>query len=571
MKLLRLKINSKFRSLSPGFEVHFLQSLEEEKVWNVMPYCLVGRNGSGKSNVLEALASIFYHIEAMYLSYQPDIFEANDESNPKGFKREVCYPDAFELEYKYYIHGDFARTDFTDEFDIGYDAHIRIVKIEYEAPKIFWVNREEIENNEDTLLTGKEIKRFLPEYIVAYSSGENEILSLPFFKMRFIQYDEYLDRLRKDLDYTKPESRFVYIDGYFNQAVLLCNYLLREKETLKPFEKEIGLKDIISFRLIIRQHYEVEIHEDVYQTLSTKEREDENNLKRELTSNIQASIDKLIQCSTCQFFDEETKEWYLDYFVDDECRLAFKTHFIDAFDLFSTFQVLLNLNYYHIKPELKQKIYHSNNIYLNQDVIPVPFEEDRIIRFKDLKLKKEGIEDVIYTRSLSDGEYQLIHTIGLCLLFRDTNSLFLLDEPETHFNPDWRAKFISILRDCFDQSKSGKDNRRDILITSHSPFIVSDCEEDNVLVFNKNSETREVKVSNPDFNTFGASVNQITIELFNKIDTIGDYANNSIREFEKRHEEGENPDKIIKEANRKLGESIEKTILINRIKGYLKG
>ena len=41
----------------------------------VNPYCIVGRNGSGKSNILELLASIFYNIELSLLVYKPPVFE----------------------------------------------------------------------------------------------------------------------------------------------------------------------------------------------------------------------------------------------------------------------------------------------------------------------------------------------------------------------------------------------------------------------------------------------------------------------------------------------------------------
>ena len=63
MKLLRLKINEKFRSLQPGFEVCFLREWNYEKADEFNPYVLAGRNGSGKSNILEVLAAIFYHLD----------------------------------------------------------------------------------------------------------------------------------------------------------------------------------------------------------------------------------------------------------------------------------------------------------------------------------------------------------------------------------------------------------------------------------------------------------------------------------------------------------------------------
>ncbi|MCL1446541.1 AAA family ATPase, partial [Klebsiella quasipneumoniae] len=70
------------------------------------------------------------------------------------------------------------------------------------------------------------------------------------------------------------------------------------------------------------------------------------------------------------------------------------------------------------------------------------------MRFKFVRFTKQGVEEPMMLKELSDGEHQLLHSLGLCLLFRETNSLFLLDEPETHFNPHWRASFITRMRQC---------------------------------------------------------------------------------------------------------------------------
>jgi AAA15 family ATPase/GTPase len=72
MRLKRIKLNSDFRSLKSGFELHFLEEYPNFQELN--PYCIVGRNGSGKSNILELLASIFYSLELRYLSYLPEVF-----------------------------------------------------------------------------------------------------------------------------------------------------------------------------------------------------------------------------------------------------------------------------------------------------------------------------------------------------------------------------------------------------------------------------------------------------------------------------------------------------------------
>lgn len=571
MKLKRLKLNSQFRSLQAGFEIDFLNDYNSTKLWDFMPYCLVGRNGSGKSNILEVLAEIFYHIECIYLDFKPVGFEGEGKFNrvhTDGFFSESSYPEAFELEYYYYVNGDYSRKHYSSEYNIGYDAHIKIEKKINQSPNVFWLNREDCVGSGNILLERIEVKDFLPDFIVAYSSGENQIINLPFFKMRFIQYDEYKHRLTRDLDYSKPESRFVYLDEYYNQAVLLSIYLLREKTSLLPFKEELGLEDIKSFRLIIKQSISERAHIDVLKTIEQDDLKDKSKTQRELTSLISGSIEKLKACSTTSFYDVDTKAWILDYYVDKECREAFKYHFRnDAFELFRTFQVLLNLNNYKTPKKIKQKVYRSENIYINQDVIPLPYDEERIFRFKDVVLKMKNIEEIIYTRSLSDGEYQFIHSIGLCLLFRDTNSLFFLDEPETHFNPDWRSNFISTLKDCLKQDDAGGlDNRRDLLITSHSPFIISDCQPENVIIFDKrnkkvNHQTAKVK----GIRTFGTSANILIEEIFGKKESISKLSLEIIDMIKKMPLNSAEEILAAKEEARVLGESVEKVLLFREL------
>ena len=83
MKLLRLKITDPagFRSLSSGFEHYFRTewSLQDEltKDDGFAPFVCAGRNGSGKSNLLEALAAIFFQLEMqrMRRSFLPEALD----------------------------------------------------------------------------------------------------------------------------------------------------------------------------------------------------------------------------------------------------------------------------------------------------------------------------------------------------------------------------------------------------------------------------------------------------------------------------------------------------------------
>jgi restriction system-associated AAA family ATPase len=225
----------------------------------------------------------------------------------------------------------------------------------------------------------------------------------------------------------------------------------------------------------------------------------------------------------------------------------------------------LTLNLYSVSDTLKADLYQSPSHYVSETV-PTLASDQRIMRFKYVRFSKKGVDQPMMLKELSDGEHQLLHSLGLCLLFRNTNSLFLLDEPETHFNPDWRANFITRLRQCL----PGTDNvGQEMLITTHSPFLISDSKPEKVLVFKKDKKTRDVSISNPPFNTLGASINKITMSnIFDKRETIGGYAQSELDKLRVRFEQGnENPDKLIDDIHQRLGDSVEKVLLIKAILG----
>src|SRR5690242_3608396 len=99
MKLLKLEIGDlrkekQFRSLQAGFKVEFhsLDDKGQKAMETFSPFCFAGLNGSGKSNVLEALSAIFFHLECCVAKFKPKTFQ-------KNFRSEECNLDAFSLEY----------------------------------------------------------------------------------------------------------------------------------------------------------------------------------------------------------------------------------------------------------------------------------------------------------------------------------------------------------------------------------------------------------------------------------------------------------------------------------------
>lgn len=586
MKLIKLKINDGrgFRSLKKGFEINFQDDSDDSESNDFYPYVLAGQNGSGKSNVLEALAEIFYHLDCIYTSYKPDYFNKSDD-NPKGFDSTFSRIDEYELEFYTFLETDIFLLD-SEEIK---NAHINIKKIKGQRPKISWLN--EIEFRKITELSQQESKSLLPKYVVGYASGNNETLSFPFIKSRFLQFDEYLSNLAsKEFVSPRPESSLIYLDEAYSQAILLSNFLMldhvdgdkEEIDLLTPLKKYVGVKDIDSFRLIIRSDIEIippqssnVKDEDVKKTRLLQNLDFKKILvEKELAKkhNATSYIEKLKSCATTWYdnylmdLDDKTLEedynksyLYLDFKVDDETKKAFQFHFDkDPLNLFELFQMLLLQDLYKVPECAKKNIYTTQNVFLNQDIGYLPDEINRIFRFKYLKIKKNNVEETIYTKELSDGEHQLLHTLGLCILYRKERCLFLFDEPETHFNPDWKAQYLTSVRKCFNDINA----EAEMLITTHSPYLISDSDKKHVRIFKKIlNENSRIVCNSPQFQTLGSSINKITIEIFGADITIGDYALSKLDKIDERFKLGENVEMLLGELDEQLGDSVEKTLL----------
>ena len=597
MKLLRLKITDPdgFRSLHCDFEHHFRsewnQQDEQDEPDGFAPFVCAGANGSGKSNLLEALAAIFYQLELQRVrrSFLPEVFQYDPVENPNGIREGAGNPNAFELEYL--IHLPVMSLQ-----DAMRYAHVRVVKMLGESPRMFWLNATDFGDRakgvgEDGLCGEQHREFLLPAFVLGYSSGENEILSLPFFKMRFVQLDQYWTNLRDGQSYV-PETRMSYLDSSFSQAILLCNLLFADDGREALLTRDIGIEALKEFRIVLRRSVLLDEaraqpfmrpierasfpNEEAFQTnrplvsvddetgryrLDVLRLLEEQNPSRRGTSSL--ALDALRRCATLEFHDDATDTLVLDYWVNDATRQAFRESFDnDPRVLFQAFQLLLTLNLYTVSETLKSDLYRSDSEYVSETV-PTLASDERVMRFKFVRFTKRGVAKPLMLKSLSDGEHQLLHSLGLCLLFRDTNSLFLLDEPETHFNPNWRANFISRLRQGLgDREGVGQE----MLITTHSPFLISDSKPDKVMVFSKDKENGAVSISPPEYNTLGASINKITMDTFDKRETIGRHAQAVLETLRARFKRGaENKEELITEIHRQLGDSVEKLLLIKAI------
>ena len=600
MKLIRIKINDPagFRSLPCGFEHQFRNNdtLQEElsNPSSFAPFVCAGQNGSGKSNLLEALSAIFFQLEIR----RARRFFLPDELQDEKFSFS---PEAFELDYLIQVPKEYRGPNGSSW------AKVSVWKNIGESVRFFWDNQSEFKTESNEIFEGGYADILLPKFVLGYSSGDNEILSLPFFKMRFVQFDEYWNALTQQLSYPGyPETRLAYFDDGFSQAILLCNLLFQDEPALLPFRKEIGIKEVKEFRIIIQRSIPITL-EQFYQfdLLSEEEQtQKRNEIRAKRVSegapdldehyyqdyilknnsaliadehhkgtyrlNITALLDGdeksrkpialLKRCATCWFEDESTNSLYLDYYVNEATKEAFKNNFSSALNLFQTFQVLLNLNFYTVSDPIKSDLYKSKSHYVNETV-PVLASDQRIMRFKFVQFTKKGIEHLVMLKDLSDGEHQLLHSLGLCLLFRNTNSLILLDEPETHFNPNWRASFISQIKACLGDA----EHTPEMIITTHSPFLISDSKKNKVLEFRKDKITKKVSVKEATYNTLGASINLITMETFHKRATIGRSAYRILQELISHPSKQNDPHELAKFIMNTMGDSIERTLAVQSV------
>lgn len=91
-------------------------------------------------------------------------------------------------------------------------------------------------------------------------------------------------------------------------------------------------------------------------------------------------------------------------------------------------------------------------------------------------------------RDLSEGEQQLLLVLGLLKFTAEDEALFLLDEPDTHLNPAWSTQYLEFLDRFIQLKHRGKTCH--IIMTSHDPLVFSRLKRTEVQVFVRDKQGR---------------------------------------------------------------------------------
>lgn len=106
-------------------------------------------------------------------------------------------------------------------------------------------------------------------------------------------------------------------------------------------------------------------------------------------------------------------------------------------------------------------------------------------------------------RELSEGEQQLLLVLGLMRFTREEESLFLLDEPDTHLNPSWSAQYRRFL-----ERFGGLDERSHVVLASHDPLVISALRRHEVRILQRGADGR-VRAIEPDSDPQGMGVGNL--------------------------------------------------------------
>jgi predicted ATPase len=462
MHIERLKISS-FRNLR-DFEIAFTRSINDpdgtEREFK--SHAVIGQNGSGKSNLLEAIITIFRDLDL-------DATSTLD----------------YEMDYE------------TSDRD-GVKHRIELKAQEGKRPTVTINGRKsssrEIVENPNT---------YLPAHIFAYYSGKNERVEQLFQqhlhrfnqRMRFDETEQLPSHLIERFTGTEEEAeairrhrtsregrrrrlgedqlrRLFYCRGGHTQLVLLACFLSGDPVISRILE-DLQIVQLESALFVLKQpNY---LRSDVPEA---NVRNGDPRFWFAAGTVVSEFLDKLWKVALAPIDDTNSKlidfrgrrenQEQLYLFVPDNDSLKKLGNLVGPPESFFRY---------------------AEGAYIG-DLI----EEVRIgVKHKDV----EG--NVSYVQ-LSEGELQLLTVLGLMRITSRDNCLFLLDEPDTHLNPIWKLRYFDKIESVL--APTGRQEERSdsqIIITTHDPMVIGSLRKEQVRIF-KSDEGRtsvEMPAENP--------------------------------------------------------------------------
>ena len=161
----------------------------------------------------------------------------------------------------------------------------------------------------------------------------------------------------------------------------------------------------------------------------------------------------------------------------------------------------------------------EKSVYDRLRILPPPFfSEEVYLEHNDGEERKK----ILPLRKLSSGERQFLFTTS-CVIYhlmnlrsvrkgriKYRNYNVVLDEVEICFHPEYQRKFLSKFLKLIKRTGITDKCGINILVTTHSPFILSDIPQSNILYLENGTKKDPSTFKNP----FAANVNDILVQDF---------------------------------------------------------
>lgn len=406
MKLDRLVIGD-FKNLS-GLSVNF----DEEQLTTVV----VGKNGTGKSNLIEALVMIFRHLNL---------------NEPPPFRYEIQY---ICRDHKVHVDADPARPT-------------RRVKVSVDGERLSYSRFSQ---------RGSEM--YLPSHVFGYYSGANDRLQAHFEKHQKRFYDALING---EDDSLRP---LFYARLVHSQFALLAFFNEQDESILEFLREHLRIEDLEHILFVMREP-------------DWNSREGDSRFWN-ARGTVQQLLDALYETALAPLRTEQ------------RVSLGFKDH---------TTKEHLYL-FLKDKDALKQ----VSGIYQTQREFFKALEStyiSELIGEVKTRVKVRNAGGSLTFRDLSEGEQQLLMVLGLLRFTKEDESLFILDEPDTHLNPAWAIQYLELLKKVV-----GEQDNSHIIMATHNPLVVASLKRAQVLIMRRDEETGHVSINRPEQDPKGMGV-----------------------------------------------------------------
>jgi len=415
---------------------------------------VLGWNGTGKSNLFEALVIIFRDLhEWVEQNRWPD-------KPMKGYR----------LRYQ------------MDEQTVEVSWHPGEMK----RPNLKMVIFQEGTNESYNLKSINRGKLLLPRFIFGYYSGPTNRLAEHFLPMKQAHYVRLREASSDDpatLTHLLEQRRFFCAENHHAKYVLLA-FCHKEDAGISRFlEDRLRIVGFESALFVIRKPRWAKKGQTPANFWGA------TGIMRRVMERLRrfAIAPMVVEQTIPDGFRSNREDHYYFFLPDLKSLHAFAAEYQDARTFFlalesTDFSELI----YDLKIQVRVKA-------TNMKQVPITFHE------------------------LSEGEQQLLMVLGLMRFTKSHQSLVLLDEPDTHLNPHWSVEYLKLLTRVMseDSSESEEQQTSQILMSTHDPLVIASLFKEQIHLLKRDWKTGVCKWDQPTVNPRGLGFTGIlTSEMF---------------------------------------------------------